>query len=362
MAERVVSGAAEQRVRRPGASSAADVGVVARPAESPEILDGAVAREAELARTVPDLFDGEVADVAAGVLRRRQRRAAFDRAVRFDAEADVAGGASLEIAEFDVLGAPAMLVRPEIAEGVGGDHQHAEGFGFVDQLGQVRHQVEDLIRLHQHLVVVDGVAHGHGQIERPVAHAGAGDLVEQPAQMRQRRRADLGVHAADDLVLLQQAEGAHGVLVGALHAAQLVVQLGGAVEGDAAGAQPRLLGAADALFVEGEAAALQAGMDAMAAEGADDVEPVAAEEGLAADDGHFAHAKPGELPHDVQALLGRQLRRPRFARPRPAVHALQIAGERDLPDCVDGMAARVVLFVRVAMRQLSRVQEINLSS
>src|SRR5205823_9112645 len=111
---------------------------------------------------------------------------------------------------------------------------------------------------------------------------------------------------ADDLVLLQQAERAHGVLVGALHAAQLVVQLGGAVEGDAARAQPRLLRAADALLVEGEAAALQAGMDAVAAEGADDVEPVAAEESLAADDRHLPHAQSSKLPHHVEALLGGQ--------------------------------------------------------
>src|ERR1043165_2030941 len=172
--------------------------------------------------------------------------------------------------------------------------------------------------------------------------------------MRQRRGADLRVRAADDLVFPEQVEGAHGMVVRALHAAQLVVQLRRAVDGDAARAEPGLLRGADALFVEGQAAALQAGVDAVLGERADDVEPVAAEEGLAADDRHLAHAQPGKLPHHVQALLGGQLRRPGLARPRSAVDALEVAGQRDLPHGGERMTARPVVLGCVAMRQLSR--------
>src|SRR5207248_9589056 len=119
-------------------------------------------------------------------------------------------------------------------------------------------------------------------------------------------------------------------------------------------AESRLLRGGDALLVEGQAAALEAGMDSVVAEGADDVEPVAAEEGLAADDRHLPNAQPSKLPHHVEALLGGQLRRTGFPRPRSAVHALEIARQRDLPYGVDRMTASPVVLGCVAVRQLSR--------
>src|ERR1700709_505208 len=68
----VVAGLAQDDVRRPRAARAADVRVVASAAEAPEIVDGSIAREAQLARCPPVLFYSLFAGVAARVARRRQ--------------------------------------------------------------------------------------------------------------------------------------------------------------------------------------------------------------------------------------------------------------------------------------------------
>src|SRR5690606_11075589 len=86
MAEGVVSGFAEEAEARPRAARAADVGVIASAAVAPEIVDGAVPRVAQWSAPLPDVPEAVIADVAAGPCLGRKRRAAFDRAVRFDAE------------------------------------------------------------------------------------------------------------------------------------------------------------------------------------------------------------------------------------------------------------------------------------
>lgn len=76
MAVGIVAGPAKKDVGGPCAARAAFVGVVARAAVAPEILDGSVAHHAELFALVPDLTQRLLANVAPDVLRRGERRAA----------------------------------------------------------------------------------------------------------------------------------------------------------------------------------------------------------------------------------------------------------------------------------------------
>src|SRR5262249_33577705 len=94
VAHRIVARLAEQRLRGPRAAAAAFVGVVTGAAEAPQIVDGAVADVAHRRAALPDVDEPRVAHVAAGPARGRQRRAALDRAVGFDAEAPHTGAAS----------------------------------------------------------------------------------------------------------------------------------------------------------------------------------------------------------------------------------------------------------------------------
>src|SRR5690242_13502320 len=86
MAEGVVPRLAEVDEARPRAAGATLVGVVAVVAVAPEIVDGAVAGVTQRRGALPDVLEARVADVAACPRRRGERRAAFDRAVRLDAE------------------------------------------------------------------------------------------------------------------------------------------------------------------------------------------------------------------------------------------------------------------------------------
>src|SRR6185295_10606575 len=86
IAKWVIAPAPEGAVRRPRAAGAARVGVVAGPAVPPELLRVAVAREAHDLGVLPDLLERELADVTAGVRRRRERWARLDRSVGLDPE------------------------------------------------------------------------------------------------------------------------------------------------------------------------------------------------------------------------------------------------------------------------------------
>src|SRR5687767_4755648 len=78
----VVARFAEEGESRPGTSRSACLGIVARPADTPEIIDGTVSRLAKRRGSLPDVFQALVSDVSAGPVGGRQRRAPFDRAVR----------------------------------------------------------------------------------------------------------------------------------------------------------------------------------------------------------------------------------------------------------------------------------------
>src|SRR6202034_881001 len=104
---------------RPRAAGAAGVGVVAVVAVAPEVLHGAVAGEAQGGRALPDVAQAVLADVAADVVRGRERGAALDVAVRLDAEGGSARAARGEVAARH--GAAELgFVGAEVAEVVAG--------------------------------------------------------------------------------------------------------------------------------------------------------------------------------------------------------------------------------------------------
>src|SRR6185312_3245619 len=122
---------------------------------------------------------------------------------------------------------------------------------------------------------------------------------------------------------------------GAGDAAQLVVQLRQAVDGDADALQPGLGRLGDPGGGKVAGTGLHRTVDAVAADGADDLRPVAPQVGLAADQADLPGAQAGELIDDLEALLRAQLVGARPAGTRPAVLALEIAGEGNLPDDVN---------------------------
>src|SRR5690606_5674974 len=97
---------------------------------------------------------------------------------------------------------------------------------------------------------------------------------------------------------------------------------------------PRVDRALHALVVEVAPAGRDAAAHAGVGDRLRDHVPVVAQVGLAADERHLAYAEVVELPDDVEALVGRELVRPRLAGPRAAVAAAEVARERDLPDDV----------------------------
>ncbi len=79
----------------------------------------------------------------------------------------------------------------------------------------------------------------------------------------------------------------------------------------------------------------------MGADGADQLQPVLAQVGLAADEGDLADAEFGHLAHEIESFVGAQLIGARVACTRAAVAAGEVAPERDLPDSVNGTPCAV---------------------
>src|ERR1043166_5966171 len=78
---------------------------------------------------------------------------------------------------FFIADAPLVLIRTEIADVVAGLHHHAKRVGLVVQLGEKRHQLEQLVRLHQQVIVVYRVSHGNGELKLPSSGTAPRDLV-----------------------------------------------------------------------------------------------------------------------------------------------------------------------------------------
>lgn len=86
MAVGIVADIAEQDRCGPMATSVAILAIVAGGAESAELFDADVAREAERLRSLPDVDQLVVPDVAADEFFRRQRRTPFDVSIGLDAQ------------------------------------------------------------------------------------------------------------------------------------------------------------------------------------------------------------------------------------------------------------------------------------
>src|SRR3954451_18090936 len=347
VAVRVVAGAAEEGIGGPGAAAAADLGVIAGAAVPPEVLHRAQAAEMDRRARIPDLLQREIADVAARVADGGEKRAPLDGAVRLQNDNRLAGAATGPVAVLLPRAAPEVLVGAEITDVVAGDHQQAAVHPLVVETRQQGHELEELVGLEQEPVVVHGVAHGHRELKLPVRGARRDDPVQDRRELLHRAGADLGVDAGPQPRRLGVPQGLDRHLIRAGDAADLVVQLRQAVDRDAEPLQAGLDRLLDAGGRQVPGAALHGAIDAVAAYGADDLRPIPPQVGLAADQADLPGAQAGELIDDLEALFGAQLVGARPAGPGPAVLALEIAGERDLPDDVDrDVPAEVVVGAR----------------
>ena len=91
VAVRIVTCPSEEYVRSPRAAGFTHVGVVTTAAEAPQLIGSARAVDIQFVRLPPDLFQIEIANVAPGIRRSRQRGTSFDRAVSLDAECVLSG-------------------------------------------------------------------------------------------------------------------------------------------------------------------------------------------------------------------------------------------------------------------------------
>jgi predicted N-acyltransferase len=347
----VVAGLAQQYMGGPGTPRAAGVGVVTGAAEAPEVIDGAVAGEAQGGGLLPDLAEAVVADVAADVIGGGERGAALDVAVGLDAEGGATGPAGGHVSSRQR--APEQgLVGAKVADVVAGPDADPSLVGAALEASEEGHQLEHLVGLEQQIGLVDGAAHGDGDLDLPRVDLALdqplkdlGDLVKVVAE-------ELGVGGYRDAGGLQVVEGLHGRVVAALDAADPVVSVAEPVDRDADALDPCLPGLAGPLGGEGPAAGGDATLHPVAAHRACDLGPVVAKVGLAADQRHLLDPQLGHLPDQVEGLLRRQLVGPRPPRPGAAVPAGEVAAQRDLPDRVHGLPFAVDGAHRARERQV----------
>ena len=121
----------------------------------------------------------------------------------------------------------------------------------------------------------------------------------------------------------------------ALHTANAIVCRLDSVDGNADAAESGLRRRGDALLVQVAPAAGHRASHVVFSNSANDVEPVVAEIGFAANQRDLTRAEPCELLlDDVDALGCRQLFLSCRARTRATMAALQVAGEGDFPNGV----------------------------
>src|ERR1700733_3709456 len=344
VAVRVVARALQDGVGHPRAARLAHAGVVAAAAEAPQALRAfAVARERELRRLVPDVDHVEtVARFAAAVHAGRQRRTAFDRAVRLDAHRVLARGAALKVDVAGAVAAQLALVRPEIADIVGELQLDAVANRAPAQRCELGHRLAHAVRLDQHLPALAGAAHGHGHAHHPGFDSGVDQHVEQIVELLEGPFGDRGVDAGRQTELARAPQRGDARVERAAHAAQLVVPVGHAVDRDAEPFEPGVLGRAQPLVVEVAPAALHRAVDPGGADRRDDLREVTAQIGLTADQRDLARAERLQIRHDLQALVRRELARAFAARARAAVPAFEIARQRDLPNDVHRAVRRPI--------------------
>src|SRR5688500_6766602 len=124
IAIRIVAGLAHDHVARPGAAGHADLGVVAAPAEAPQVVDRPLARVAQRLAALPDRLQRVLADDTPRIRVGWEARAALDGSVGLDAHRRATRAAAATVLAVE-LAAQDMLVRTEVADGVAWCHQDA---------------------------------------------------------------------------------------------------------------------------------------------------------------------------------------------------------------------------------------------
>src|ERR1044071_4167630 len=154
-------------MRGPGAARLAHISVVTTATEAPQSGASSIAIDAELVSIPPDIFEREVANVAASISIRGQRRAAFDRAVGFDPERILSCIATRPMNSIVATAAPHRFIRTEVSNVVPRLEQKSPVSTFLEQLSEQRHQFQQLVRLKQQLRVVSGAAHRNRKLNLP---------------------------------------------------------------------------------------------------------------------------------------------------------------------------------------------------
>src|SRR5690606_1166826 len=192
MTVRDISGLAEQDARRPGAASAADVGVVAAPTVGPQLIDGAIPRVPQRRAALPDLAERMISNVSADPGVRRQRRAALDAAVGLDAERRATGAARSHVpARHGAL--QHALIGAEVSDVVARPKFDAELDRASLQFSEHRKELQQIVRLEQHVRLVSAAPHGHRQLDLPAVRSGRADQLQDLRQLRQAQAVDLSV-------------------------------------------------------------------------------------------------------------------------------------------------------------------------
>src|ERR1051325_3024187 len=112
MTVRIVSRSSEQHARGPGAAGFAHGRVVTTAAKTPQLFTCSPALDIQLVGRPPDVFETEIANVAARIFRRRKRGTTLNRAISLDAERVLSGVTTGPVDSIVATAAPHRLVRP----------------------------------------------------------------------------------------------------------------------------------------------------------------------------------------------------------------------------------------------------------
>jgi hypothetical protein len=328
---RVVAGAPHDGVRCKRTAGLADVAERTRGAEAPTIGDGAGPRERQL-RSLPQLAQRRLTNVAADVRVGLQRRTPLDGTVGLDAHREAAGDAALEVVQLVALGrAQEPFFGPEVAQVVGREHGDAVGVRARLELGEARKQVEQVVRLQEHVGPVGAAPERHRQLHLPRGDAGVAQVQVQRLELAAVDAIDVGVGRDRDAGGAQVAKRRGGAREAAFAGAQQVV--GGADAVDADRHQREAGGGHRLRHLGGHAAAASghAWPDARGLERPRDVEVAVVQVGLATDEDDLAAAHRGELRDHGERLGGGEFVGARVAGARAAMGARLIARQRELP-------------------------------
>ena len=228
-----------------------------------------------------------------------------------------------------------MLERSEVADVVARPQRDAAGVAEVEHRLQLGVDVEQHVRLQDQIGVIGRVAVRDGEDELPAGDPLVGQPHAQRVQLAHGPAVDLRVGGHPSA---GRSHVPHGLdrAFEAAGGAQRVVGVRQAVDRQRHDLDPGLDQRLGAPPGEGQAAGGERRLHPALADAPDHQQHVVAQVRLAADEGHLAHAEVGQLVHQPQRFLGRQLVGPGLGRPRAAGAAALVAGEGELPDRVGG--------------------------